>query len=164
VENGGDCVTEPVEDVAEGVYTAGENAVDFFGNSYYDLNITAGCGLVGTAGVQFSWNEGVHPYLGGGVAGFCGGTGSFTVGPYQRITTGLACGAQGGYNFPLGQTGIFQIGAGPTGQVGSAGIRFDEKEGGIVGSEFAEIGVGGSLAFGIPGVPASLSGTCFYVY
>ncbi len=121
-----------------------------------------GCALVGTAGVQFSWNEGIHPYVGGGVANFCGGSGSFTVGPFQSISQGLACGAQVGYNFPLGTTGLFQIGAGPVIQVGYGGITI--KEGAFVATPFHEYGIGGSLALGIPGIPVGASGTCFYVF
>jgi RHS repeat-associated protein len=130
VGNGLDCVKEPAAEF-----------IDALDNGYVDLNVTAGMWGVGlTGGLQLSLDEGIHPYLGGGVM-TPGISASLSVAPNQSITTGWSCGGQGFY--PVWH------GIGPSGQAGWAGIG--DKENGF----FGEIGVG----VGAPGGGA----TCYYV-
>ncbi len=138
--------SDPIKDRATDYYNAGNEVVDFFGNSYYDLNITWGCFLVGTVGIQFSWKQGFFPYAGGGV-GTCGIAGAFTIGPNQPVTPGLQCGGQGSYLYPVGWAGV-----GPVLQGGRSGIFTDYE------STFREVGVAGGF-----GLPISASLTCFFV-
>jgi RHS repeat-associated protein len=111
--------------------------------SYMDLNVTGGLfGLVGTGGLQFSYQGGLHPYAGGGV-GAEGVAASMTVGPNQSISTGLGCGVQG--------TAPVYGAAGVTGQVGLGGL------GGSGPSGFGEAG----FYVGTPG--GGWAATCYYV-
>jgi len=136
-------------DAANAGVTAVGGAVGLDDLCYVDLNGTACFGVCVTVGSQFSFGEGLHPYLGGGI-----GTpqlgGSVTVAPGQRILTGLNCGVQVSGGSPgLGPSGVVQFGSG-----GSSG---NPKEG---GSAFVEVGAG----FGFSVLPFNISNTCYYVF
>jgi len=110
--------------------------------SYIDLNVTGGLwGLVGTGGLQFSYQGGLHPYAGGGV-GTPGLSGSVTVGQNQSIVQGWSCGGQAS----LPTYGVL----GPTAQGGYSGL------GNSGGTFFVEQGVSVGTSF-------SVAGVCYYV-
>jgi hypothetical protein len=126
------------------------------GDSYFDLNITAGCGLGGSLGLQYSAGEGFHPYYGGGIT-TCAAAASFTVAPDQSITSGANCGVQGSFLAPT----PWVVGIGPTGQFGAAPL--EDKEGNIDffsadAEPFGEIGVSVGLPYGV-----GVSATCIRV-
>jgi RHS repeat-associated protein len=112
--------------------------VELLANSYYDLNVTVGCGDVASFGVQVSWDDGFHPYSGVGT-GCPVASGSFTMAPNQSITPGLNCGAQLSYDFPT----PLGVGVGPTAQGGAAAPAYGE---GTTFVPFAEVGI----SIGVP--------------
>lgn len=121
---------------------------DLLANSYYDLNVTLGCGgNVITAGLQVD-RTGGYGYGGGG-RGTCGVDVSVSIAPYQSVTEGLNCGLSGTYKVAAGDLLV-----GGTAQRGYGAIHF--KEGQLRGTKFKEYGV----VIGSSGVAA----TCSYVH
>jgi RHS repeat-associated protein len=127
--------------------------------NYVDLNVSLGClGGAFTFGVQYSASQGVYPYGGTGSSTnyqSCVPSGSLTTSLGQSITPGWNCGAQVSAQFltPWG------VGVGPSGQIGSAGVK---EGGGFVdfisaGEIFYEAGFG----VGLPGFSGFT--TCMYV-
>jgi RHS repeat-associated protein len=146
-------------DAAGGISDALGNAADTFGDAlgdlelddlgYIDLNGTVCLGLCLTGGLQASFGEGLHPYVGGGI-GTPQLAGNVTVAPGQHITTGWNC----GFQVSMGP------GTGPTVQVGGAGFNIDKEGRPGWKSAFVELGV--SAAFAPPGL--GWSNTCMYVF
>ena len=125
------------------------------GDSYFDYNLTVGCGrFVFTGGFQYSAHQGLHPYAGGG-GGNCTFTGSADIGYNQEITPGSNCGVQIGYVFetpwgPIGPTA--QYGGGSFDYEGHLDFKRSSPQ------EFWEVGI----AVGTPG--RSYAGTCYRVF
>ena len=93
------------------------------GDSYFDFNVTVGCGSGISFGFQYKASQGFHPYGGAGVSTCPNLSASFSIGYNQDITDGRNCYVQGGYNFPT----PWGISAGPTGSAGFAPV--EDKEG-----------------------------------
>jgi RHS repeat-associated protein len=135
-----DCVDPAADFFTVTIPEAGRNAVSFLGNSYYDLNVTFGCGgWVFTGGLQFSFEQGLYGYAGGG-RGSCGGSATVSIGPNQEISEGVTCSVQGQYT--VGGIGPVPIAVG--GQAGFSGvvIGFKESRPTFSGSPFGEVGLG----------------------
>jgi RHS repeat-associated protein len=138
-------------DAAGGIGDALGNAADTFGDAlsdlelddlgYIDLNGTVCLGLCLTGGLQASFGEGFHPYVGTGHA--LAASVSASVAPGQHITTGWSCGTTVSAGAPVG--GTFQF--------GYAG--YGNKEG---PNFFHEYGV----SVGRPAL--GFSNTCYYVW
>jgi RHS repeat-associated protein len=108
---------------------------------YVDLNGTVCLGLCLTGGLQASFGEGLHPYVGTGYGLAIGASAS--VAPGQHITTGWSCGSSWSAGAPVG--GTFQFGY----------SGYGNKEG---ESFFHEYGVA------VGPWPVGLSNTCYYVW
>jgi hypothetical protein len=129
---------------------------DSEGNTYvYGLDLIS---ATDGAGVQtYSLNDGL-----GSTSDLTDGSAnptdaSFTVAPYQSITSGANCGVQGSFLAPT----PWVVGIGPTGQFGAAPL--EDKEGNIdffsAGAEpFGEVGVSVGLPYGV-----GVSATCIRV-
>ena len=154
---------------AKGIGRAGSAIADPANLGYIDIGGTVCVGICFTAGIQASFGEGLHGYVGGGI-----GTPQFdatvTVAPFQHITTGWNCGvaAYGG----VGLAGVGgQYGAGGVGKRPSAtSSSVNDKEGpkaqpshnpgwDFAQSRFGELGV--SVG---PSWPLSVSATCSYIF
>lgn len=133
--------------VIQPVVDATEAAAHLLANSYYDLNVTAGCyGFVLTGGVMVDKNGG-YGYGGSGFGG-CGASVSLQIAPYQSVSEGWNCGAS--VAAPLSP-----IGVGVSSQVGRGGSSDPSRLlSGKEGTAFGEVGV----SWGV-GVAAA----CYYV-
>lgn len=103
---------------------------------YWDLNLTAGLGLVVTVGVQIEGADVVNDWhLDGGVGIGTGGV-SITSGPMQTPVDGVSC--QAGATIPVGTSPV-----GVAVQAGAGGAKLTPEKGdGELDSPFVEVGVG----------------------
>ncbi len=101
-------------------------------------------GICLSVGLQASFGEGYHPYVGSGLGLQL--TGGVNVAPGQHITTGWNC----AFQYTPGE------GVSPTVQVGVADPHFD-KEGRFRQEVFGEVG-------GIVGIGLPVGYTCVYIF